>query len=315
MPSKSELSSMIKNKAYELGFMMCGISKAEFLNQEARRLESWLNNGYNGEMNYLNNYFDLRTDPSKLVPDAKSVISLVYNYYNSNETLNTEAPKISMYAYGRDYHKVVKKKLVHLFDYIRTLSGDIHGRTFVDSAPVLEKSWANRSGLGWIGKNTMLIHPKKGSYFFLGELILDLELLYDVPIRDYCGTCTRCIDACPTDAIPKEGYSINASKCISYLTIELRDAIPESFNEKMEGWAFGCDICQQVCPWNKFSIPHGEPSFYPNSELLDFPKNEWPEMTEAKFDKVFFGTPVKRTKYKGFMRNIKFLKLDKKDET
>lgn len=313
MPSKSELTAMIKNKAYELGFMLCGISKAEFMDQEARWLESWLNNGYNGEMAYLNNYFDLRTDPSKLVPDAKSVISLAYNYYNNTETLNSEEPKISMYAYGRDYHKVVKKKLVMLFDYIRSLAGDIDGRTFVDSAPVLEKSWASRSGLGWIGKHSMLIHPKKGSHFFLGEIILDLELLYDGPMRDYCGTCTRCIDACPTEAIPEEGYYINGSKCISYLTIELRNAIPESFENKMDGWAFGCDICQQVCPWNKFSSPHEDPDFFPKPDLLNLPKNTWSEITEAQFDKVFMGSPVKRTKYAGFKRNVQFLRLNKKN--
>lgn len=311
MPSKSELTALIKNKAYELGFMLCGISKSEYMDQEAFWLEEWLNKGYNGEMGYLNNYFDLRVDPSKLVPDSKSVISLAYNYYNDTEQLNKEAPKISMYAYGRDYHKVVRKKLQTLFDYIRSIAGDIQGRVFVDSAPVLEKSWAKRSGLGWIGKNSLLISPKKGSHFFLGEIILDLELLYDGPMRDYCGTCTRCIDACPTEAISPSGYFIDGSKCISYLTIELKTAIPDEFDNKMEGWAFGCDICQQVCPWNKFSTPHSEPDFYPKPDLIALSKREWKDITEEKFEKTFMGSPVKRTKYEGLKRNIKFLRLEK----
>ena len=311
MSSKSELTALIKNKAYELGFMLCGISKSEFMDQEAHWLEEWLNNGYNGEMSYLNNYFDLRVDPSKLVPDSKSVISLAYNYFNDTEQLNEETPKISMYAYGRDYHKVVRKKLLTLFDFIRSIAGDIQGRVFVDSAPVLEKSWAKRSGLGWIGKNSLLISPKKGSHFFLGEIILDLELLYDGPMRDYCGTCTRCIDACPTEAISPSGYFIDGSKCISYLTIELKAAIPDEFDGKMEGWAFGCDICQQVCPWNKFSTPHSEPDFYPKPELLALSKSEWKDITEEIFEKTFMGSPVKRTKYEGLKRNIKFLRLEK----
>ncbi len=310
--SKRELTAMIKAKAIELGFMLCGISKSEFLDEDAKNLESWLNQGYNGEMAYMSNYFDLRTDPSNLIPEAKSVISLAYNYFNDDVALNEEAPKISMYAYGRDYHKVVKKRQLALFEYIRSIAGDVQGRAFVDSAPVMEKSWAKRSGLGWIGKHSLLVSPKKGSYFFLGEIIIDLELLYDEPMQDYCGSCTRCIDACPTEAISQEGYFINASKCISYLTIELKTAIPEPFAGKMDGWAFGCDICQQVCPWNRFSTPHNEPDFYPKPDLLDLPKSEWDDITKEQFDIAFFGSPVKRTMYEGFSRNLKFLKKENK---
>ncbi|MCZ2102554.1 MAG: tRNA epoxyqueuosine(34) reductase QueG [Chitinophagales bacterium] len=313
--SKSELTNLIKQKAYDMGFMLCGISKAEFMDQEAQRLEAWLNQGYNGEMAYLNNYFDLRTDPTKLVPDSKSVISLAYNYYNDSETLNQTEPKISMYAYGRDYHKVIRNKLKALFEYIQSIAGDVQGRVFVDSAPVLEKSWASRSGLGWIGKHSMLISPKKGSHFFLGEIILDLELHYDGPMKDFCGTCTRCIEACPTEAISPKGYFIDGSKCISYLTIELRSAIPDEFADKMEGWAFGCDICQQVCPWNRFSTPHQEPDFYPKPDLTNLSKDSWQDITEEQFDKVFMGSPVKRTKYEGLKRNIQFLKIKPKDQT
>lgn len=307
MPSKSALTTLIKNKAFELGFVLCGMSRAVFMDEEARRVEAWLNNNYNGEMGYLDNHFDMRVDPTKLVPGAKSVISVAYNYYTTEKQADSEAPKVSMYAFGRDYHKVVKNKLKLLFTYVQSVAGDIYGRAFVDSAPVLEKDWAARSGLGWRGRHGLLINPKKGSYFFLGELILDLELDYDHPIKDFCGTCRRCIDACPTDAISSEGYFINASQCITYVTVELRaEVIPDEFKGKMENWAFGCDICQQVCPWNKFAAPHQEPDFTPRP-FLNMTKEEWQDITEPIYEEVFFGTPVKRARYEGLKRNIRFL--------
>ncbi len=303
----SQRSIQIKEKAKELGFLICGISRAEFMDEEASNLDKWLNNNYQGEMSYMANHFDLRVDPTKLVTDSKSVISLAYNYYNPEVQTDAEAPKIAMYAYGKDYHKVVRKKLNTLFDWIKTTFGDVSGRVFVDSAPILERDWAKRSGLGWVGKNTLLIHPKKGSYFFLGEIILDLELYYDTPISDYCGTCTRCIDACPTDAISPNGYFMDGSKCISYLTIELKNAIPDHFSDKMQNWMFGCDICQQVCPWNRFAESHGEEKFLPKPELLSMTKEEWKDISEPVFDKLFEGSAVKRTKYEGLRRNIDFI--------
>lgn len=298
---------MIKSKAKELGFLLCGIAKAERMDDEAHRLEHWLNQHYHGEMSYMANHFDKRTDPTLLVPGAKSVISLAYNYFHEEKPLDDNAPKISMYAYGKDYHKVVRKKLEKLLAEIKQHFCDVAARVFVDSAPVLERDWAKRSGLGWVGKNTLLINPKKGSYFFLCEIILDLELQYDAPISDYCGTCTRCIDACPTDAISPNGYLLDGSKCISYLTIELKNEIPVEFQKKMENWIFGCDICQQVCPWNRFSAEHDEPEFLPNSELLTMTKEAWQDMTEPVFDKLFEGSAVKRTKFAGLKRNIIFL--------
>ncbi|MCL4152337.1 UNVERIFIED_CONTAM: hypothetical protein GTU68_018398 [Idotea baltica] len=255
----------------------------------------------------MENHFDLRTDPTKLVPGSKSVISLAYNYFTESQQVDESAPKISTYAYGRDYHKVVRKKLKELFSIIHEIAGEVDGRVFVDSAPVLERDWAKRSGLGWIGKNTLLLNAKKGSFFFLAEIILDLELEYDAPVSDHCGTCTKCIDACPTDAISESGYIIDGSKCISYLTIELKDAIPSEFKDKMENWMFGCDICQDVCPWNRFSTPHTEPQFNPKPALLEMKKRDWEEITEEIFDELFLGTPVKRTKFTGLKRNIKFL--------
>ncbi len=300
-------SRMIKSKAEELGFFLCGITRAEPMDEEARRLEAWLNKGHHGEMAYLANNFDLRVDPTKLVPGSKSVISLAYNYFNSDTRSSPEAPKISMYAYGRDYHKVVRKKMEQLLSFIRTSFGEVGGRVFVDSAPVLERDLARRAGLGWIGKNTMLIHPRKGSFFFLGELITDLELMYDSPMTDYCGTCTRCIDACPTEAIDKNGYIMDGSKCISYLTIELKNEIPQEFKGKMENWIFGCDICQQVCPWNRFSEPHSEPQFLPSGEWLHMTQEEWSDLTEDAFTRLFEGSAVKRAKYEGLKRNIRFL--------
>ncbi|MCP3932372.1 MAG: tRNA epoxyqueuosine(34) reductase QueG [Bacteroidetes bacterium] len=300
-------TKLIKDEAFCLGFSFAGVSKAAFMEEEARRLEAWLHQGKHGNMGYMGNHFDKRVDPSKLVPGAKSVLSLLFNYYTDKGQEDSEAPKISKYAYGKDYHFVLKEKLKALLRFIREKIGEVEGRCFVDSAPVLERDWAKRSGLGWIGKNTLLIHPKAGSYFFLAELIIDLELETDVPIRDHCGSCTRCIDACPTDAISPKGYILDGSKCISYLTIELKENIPEEFRGKMKNWMFGCDICQKVCPWNRFSKPHTEPTFEPHPELLQLGKSDWLELTEDVFKDIFRKSAVKRTKYKGLMRNIEFL--------
>jgi epoxyqueuosine reductase len=256
----------------------------------------------------MENHFDMRVDPTLLVPGAKSVISLAYNYYNPTLQRDETAPKISMYAYGRDYHKVIRKKLETLLSWARQSFGEISGRVFVDSAPVLERDWARRSGLGWTGKNTLTIHPKLGSYFFLAEVICDLEMDYDLPITDYCGTCTRCIDACPTEAISPQGYIMDGSKCISYLTIEYRKELPAEYQDKMENWMYGCDICQQVCPWNRFSQAHDEPQFLPSETLINMTREEWLDLTEPMFDYIFEGSAVKRTKYLGLKRNIAFLK-------
>ena len=298
---------MIKDKAYDLGFQMVGVSKAGFLEEEAPRLEDWLNKNYHGEMGYMANHFDKRLDPTKLVPGAKSVISLLYNYYPEQKQ-DSSAPKLAKYAYGKDYHYVIKHKLKDLLYWMQDEIGEVDGRVFVDSAPVLERDWAKRSGLGWIGKNTLLINPKKGSFFFLAELIIDLELEPDGPMKDYCGTCTRCIDACPTQAIAPEGYFMDGSKCISYLTIELRENIPPQFKGKMDGWMFGCDVCQDVCPWNRFSSPHSEEDFNPADGLLDMKASDWEELTEEVFRKVFRKSAVKRTKFSGLKRNLDFLK-------
>jgi len=299
-------TQQLKQKAKDNGFSSVGVSKAEFLEDEARSLEQWLGTGAHGEMGYMANHFDLRTDPRKLVPGAKSVISLSYNYYSPKQQ-DAEAPKISSYAYGKDYHKVVKKKLKNLFAELTNEWGEINGRCFVDSAPIMEREWARKSGLGWMGKHTIMINPQRGSYFFLAEIILDVEFEYDSEIRDHCGTCTKCIDACPTDAISEKGYVLDAKKCISYLTIELKNEIPEEFSDQMEGWMFGCDICQKVCPWNKFSTPHKEPKFEPQEELLQMGKQDWVEITEEVFDTIFEGSAVKRTKFAGLKRNINFL--------
>lgn len=307
-------SQKIKQKAADLGFFLCGIAKADFMEEEARRLETWLNQHYQGEMSYMDNHFDKRTDPRLLVPGAKSVISLAYNYYSIEKQSDPEAPKISTYAYGSDYHKVVKKKLKTLFQWMSDTFGSVEGRCFVDSAPVLERDWAKRSGNGWVGKNTMLIHPKKGSFFFLSEIISDLELEYDTPMKDYCGTCTRCIDACPTKAISPQGYIMDGSRCISYLTIELKNQLPEEFKEKMDNWAFGCDICQDVCPWNRFSSPHEEELFHPKPALLAMTKEEWLEMDNVLFDRLFEGSAVKRTGFTGLKRNIAFVQNTVNDE-
>mgnify|MGYP001266292693 CR=1 FL=1 len=303
----SDRSALIKEKAIDLGFLLCGISKAKYIEKEAANLEHWLAQNYHGKMSYMANHFDKRVDPTVLVPGCKSVISLAYNYFNPSLQADKDAPKLSMYAYGKDYHKVVRKKLNQLFAWIKETFGDIDGRVFVDSAPILERDWAKKSGIGWIGKNTLLIHPQKGSFFFLAEIILDLDLEYDNPMSDYCGTCTRCIDACPTDAIDAHGYLMDGSKCISYLTIELKDKIPDEFKGRMDNWMFGCDICQQVCPWNRFSTPHEESEFIPKEDLLTMTKEDWQNMTQSTFDTLFEGSAVKRTKYEGLKRNISFL--------
>ena len=307
MNSKEQNTAIIKNKALELGFMFCGISKADFLEKEAKQLDLWLKSGKHGKMSYMENHFDKRLDPRLLVDDAKTVVSLLLNYYPS-EVQEKDAPKISKYAYGEDYHFVIKEKLKELFAFIQDEIGEVGSRVFVDSAPVMDKAWAQKSGLGWVGKHTNIIHPKHGSFFFIAELILDLELEPDGPIKDYCGTCTKCIDACPTDAIVQP-YVVDGSKCISYLTIELKDELlPTEFKGKMENWAFGCDICQDVCPWNRFSKPNNEPRFNPHENLLKMNKADWEDLTQEIFQELFRKSAVKRTKFDGLKRNIDFLK-------
>jgi epoxyqueuosine reductase len=303
---KEALTTFIKEQATIIGFDSCGISKAVFLEEEAPRLENWLNLNRHGKMSYMENHFDKRLNPTLLVDDAKSVISLMYNYYTEEKQEDNESPKISKYAYGEDYHFVVKDKLKTLLSKIIEKTGDISARVFVDSAPVMDKAWAKKSGLGWIGKNSNLIHPKKGSFFFLAEIILDAELVYDQPIKDYCGTCTKCIDACPTEAIV-EPYVVDGSKCISYFTIELKEAIPIEMKGKFENWMFGCDICQDVCPWNKFSKTHQEPAFDIHPKIKSFSKKDWQEISEELFNELFKKSAVKRTKYEGLKRNIDFL--------
>ena len=300
-------TKLIKDKAVDLGFISCGISKADFLEDEAPRLEKWLNQNHHGQMSYMEKNFDKRLDPRLLVPDSKSVVSLLFNYYTDKKQEDSQAPKISSYAFGEDYHFVIKRKLKKLMNYIKTEIGDVSGRAFVDSAPIMEKAWASKSGLGWIGKNTNLISKKTGSFFFIAELIIDLELEYDSSTTDHCGSCTKCIDACPTEALIAP-YQIDGSKCISYLTIELKDQIPNEFKDKMDNWAFGCDICQTVCPWNRFSKEHKEDAFSPKEELIKMTKNEWNEITEEVFNTVFKNSAIKRAKYNGLKRNIKFLK-------
>ena len=294
----------IKRIARDLGFDFCGISKATFLEAEAPKLETWLKRGYQGKMGYLENHFDKRLDPRKLVPGAQSVISLVYNYSPSKVYQFQGLPKIAKYAYGQDYHYIIKAKLRHFFERMQQEIGQVEGRAFVDSAPVHERAWAEKSGLGWIGKNSLLLNRSMGSFFFIAELIVDLALDTDSPTADYCGTCTRCMDACPTDAIPQP-YVVDASKCISYLTIELKESIPSEFKERMEGWVFGCDVCQDVCPWNRFSQPHKQQAFEPQG-WQDMSKSEWLDMTEKVFQKVFKKSPAKRAKFSGLKRNIGF---------
>ena len=299
-------SERIKAKARELGFLGCGMAKAEFLLQEATRLEQWLHAGKHGQMGYMANHFDLRTDPRQLVPGARSVISLAYNYHTPGRQVDPEAPKLSTYAYGRDYHKVLKQRMKPLMAYITEEFGQVAMRCFTDSAPVLEKAWAERAGIGWRGKHSLVIRKGQGSYFFLAEIILDLELAPDAPVTDHCGTCRRCIDACPTQAITP--HSVDGGRCISYLTIELKEAIPTEMAGKLENWAFGCDICQQVCPWNRFSTPHHEPQFLPRPAVMGLSREEWHGMTEVVFDRLFEGSAVKRTKYAGLQRNLRFLR-------
>ncbi|MBT8271753.1 MAG: tRNA epoxyqueuosine(34) reductase QueG [Flavobacteriaceae bacterium] len=305
--SKSNYTNLIKTEAKRLGFLSCGISKAGFLEEEAPRLERWLDKNMHGEMSYMEKNFDKRLDPTKLVEGSKSVVSLLLNYYSEEKQDDPGAPKISKYAYGTDYHFVIKDKLRSLLNFIQEKIGDVHGRAFVDSAPVLDKAWAAKSGLGWMGKHTNLISRKVGSYYFIAELIIDLELEYDYPVTDHCGDCTACLDACPTNAIV-EPYVVDGSKCISYFTIELKSNIPESFKGMFDNWMFGCDICQDVCPWNRFSKPHKEPLFNPHPDLLSFTKKDWTELTQEVFGKVFKNSAVKRTKYEGLKRNITFLK-------
>ncbi len=307
MGTPSEYSTIIKNSARQLGFLSCGISKADFLEAEAPKLEAWLRGGHHGTMSYMERNFDKRLDPRRLVPGAKSIVSLLYNYHSDQKQKDPEAPKISTYAYGTDYHLVIKNKLKAFMEILHREIGKVNGRVFVDSAPVMDKVWAAKSGLGWIGKNTNLISKKVGSFFFIADLILDLDLEYDTPVTDHCGSCTACIDACPTEALIQP-YQIDGSKCISYLTIELKEAIPKEFQGKMDNWAFGCDVCQTVCPWNRFATTHQEPDFEPHPELLFLTKKEWKEMNEAVFNIVFRKSAVNRTKYEGLQRNIKFLK-------
>lgn len=303
--NKSKYTQFIKSEAKRLGFFSCGIAKADFLTEEAPRLENWLSNNRQGQMSYMENHFDKRLNPKLLVEGAKSVVSLLLNYYPS-EFQNEESYKISKYAYGQDYHFVIKDKLKELLHSIQTTIGEVSGRAFVDSAPVLDKAWAVKSGLGWIGKNSNLLTQKVGSFFFIAELIIDLDLEYDYPTTDHCGTCTACIDACPTAAIVAP-YIVDGSKCISYFTIELKDNIPHEMKGKFDDWIFGCDICQDVCPWNKFSKSHNEPLFNANPELLSMSKKEWEEITIDTFDAVFKNSAVTRTKLAGIKRNIDFI--------
>lgn len=289
-----------------MGFLACGVARAGFLTDEAPRLERWLSEGRHGRMAYMANHFDLRLDPRRLVPGARSVISLAYNYHVPPQQTDPSAPKLSTYAYGRDYHKVVKKRLKPLMAFIHERFGQVALRAFVDSAPVMEKAWAQRAGLGWVGKHTNIIRQGTGSWFFLCEIITDLELEPDPPATDHCGTCRRCIDACPTDAITP--YGVDGSRCISYLTIELKEAIPEEFSGKLANWAFGCDICQQVCPWNRFASPHQEPAFAPKPELMGLTADEWHGMTEVVFERLFEGSAVKRAKFSGLKRTLRFLR-------
>ncbi|WP_430429617.1 tRNA epoxyqueuosine(34) reductase QueG [Maribacter litoralis] len=306
MNLKQKNSDLIKTEAKRLGFLSCGISKADFLEEEAPRLEKWLNKNMHGEMGYMENHFDKRLDPRKLVEGSESVISLLLNYY-PEETQREDAYKISKYAYGQDYHHIIKNKLRQLQEFITEEIGEVNGRAFVDSAPVLDKAWAAKSGLGWIGKNSNLLTQQVGSFYFIAELIVDIELEYDHAVTDHCGTCTACLDACPTQAIV-EPYVVDGSKCISYFTIELKNELPNEMKGSFDDWMFGCDVCQDVCPWNRFSKSHNEPLFNPHPELLSMSKKDWEEITLEVFQKVFKKSAVKRTKFSGLTRNIEFLK-------
>lgn len=299
-------AQLVKQKAQALGFDFCGIARAEFLEEEAPHLEAWLAQSMQGQMHYMANHFDKRLDPTKLVEGARSVVTLLYNYYPEEDLSRSDNYKISKYAYGQDYHFVIKDKLRLLLQQLQQEIGEIHGRVFVDSAPVMERAWAKRSGVGWIGKNSLLLTKQRGSFFFLAELITDLKLAEDGPIKDYCGTCTRCMDACPTDAIVQP-YVVDGSKCISYYTIELKEEIPQDVQGKFENWIFGCDICQDVCPWNRHARPHQEAAFAPHPELKEMNQRDWEELTEEVFKKVFKKSAVKRTKFKGLQKNIRFV--------
>ena len=300
-------TAFIKKTAKSLGFDFCGIAEAKYLEKEAPKMEKWLNKNMHGAMGYMENHFDKRLDPTKLVPGAKSIISLLYNYYPLQDLAKDNQYKIAKYAYGKDYHFVIKDKLKEFMNAIHDSIGEVNGRVFVDSAPILERVWAEKSGLGWVGKNSLLLNKQKGSFFFIAELIIDLDLIYDHPVGDFCGTCTKCIDACPTDAI-SEPHVVDGSKCISYYTIELKDNIPLEAKGKMEDWIFGCDICQDVCPWNRFSTPHKEPAFDPHPKLVDMTKRDWTELTQEVFQKIFRKSAIKRTKYSGLIKNIAFTK-------
>ncbi|MEP7196996.1 MAG: tRNA epoxyqueuosine(34) reductase QueG [Saprospiraceae bacterium] len=295
-----------KDKATELGFQSIGVSKATKLDAEAKRLEDWLNHNYHGEMSYMERYFDLRIDPKQLFPGTKSVIVLSINYYQEEITSETSV-KIARYAYGEDYHHVLKAKAKILETWMKEEYGNIQFRAFVDSAPIMERVWAEKSGISWNGKNTLSIHPRQGSFFFLMCVLTDLEFDYTDPIKDYCGTCTRCIDACPTKAIHPNGYLLDASKCISYLTIELKNSIPAEFKDKMENWAFGCDICQEVCPWNRFATKTKEDQFEPKKELFKLSTKDWLEITDQTWNELSKNSPLKRSGKTGMQRNIKFL--------
>lgn len=299
-------SQLIKTKAKKFGFQNCGISRAGFLEQDAKPLEDWLHKNYHGEMSYMENHFDKRLNPTLLVEGSKSVISLSYNYFPEEKIAALESFKISKYAYGQDYHEIIKEILNEMVAELKEEIGDFHCRVFTDSAPVLERSWARKSGIGWVGKNANLITKQNGSFYFLAEIICDLELQEDFPTTDHCGTCRKCIDACPTDAIVSDKI-IDGSKCISYATIELKNEIPDSFKNKMEDWMFGCDICQDVCPWNRFSSPHQQEKFKPNNFLKNYSKENWKELTQEMFSEIFKKSPVKRTKFAGLQRNIEFL--------
>ena len=305
--NSKKYSNLIKQEAKRLGFETCGISKAAFLEKEASNLEKWLKSGFHGQMAYMENHFDKRLDPRLLVEGAKSVISLSFNYF-PKEIQSSDSYKIAKYAYGEDYHHIIKSKLKALTFFIQDTIGEVNGRAFVDSAPVLERAWAEKSGIGWRGKNSLLIQKNSGSFFFLAQLILDVDIEYDNPFKtDHCGTCTKCIDACPTNAILPSN-TVDGSKCISYFTIELKNEIPTSVKEKFEDWMFGCDICQDVCPWNRFSKPHSEEKLNPHPDLLSMTKNDWEEITEDVFKEVFKKSAVKRTKFTGLLRNINFIK-------
>ena len=301
---KKRNSQLIKRLAKQIGFSSCGISKARFLQEEEKNFENWLKKGYQGTMGYLERNFDKRLDPQKLVPGAKSVISLTYNYFPKKKILNENSFIISKYAYGKDYHFIIKDKLKALFNLLKKEIGNIEGRVFVDSAPIHERAWAKISGLGWIGKNSLLLNKKMGSYFFLAEIVCDLDLEYDSTISDHCGTCTKCIDACPTDAIT-QAQVVDANRCISYLTIENKNEIPKELSKSFNNYIFGCDICQDVCPWNKFSTSHNEKEFLPKEELSKMSKKDWQELTHETFNKIFKNSAVKRTKFQGLKRNIK----------